>query len=371
MGLYLRQANAIAAVGLLQESIDFLFRIKKKLLANSRQMHWIDAKKSRTFGINRYKNNYYNLIIFSICSLFFFFFLQKNSSQKPIPPDPPDQDEDTQGFEPRAGNSVNQFTRGRNPKQNSPEPSPQPSVNDKSMVDKPAKKKMVTFKNVLETSDDVNIVKKVYNPNKVPSVPIIKVNKNRQDLSRYERMARGEIVMPSRLTEVLKNYSANHIDKLNLLTFKSAAFRATCSSDTQTKDLSRASSSSVSFDFKVNADDVGTGAASCEKRFILPKRSAHSCRVIKPNKKFLDDPSASGSMKISRKSNFLKKLNPLIADTGIVSDRDRDYKPIVHKTDNFINNTLSSQIGSSNLEEGDYNESEASQTASDGNATGK
>lgn len=295
--------------------------------------------------------------------------MQKNASQKPTPPDPPDQDDDTQESEPQAGSSANLFKRVHKPKQNSPEPSApqQPLASEKNVAEKPAKKKMVTFKNVLETSDDVNIVKKVYNPNKVPSVPIIKVNKNRQDLSRSERFARGDIVMPSRLTEVLKNYSANHIDKLNLLTFKSAAFR-TNDTDTQTKDvLSASSSSGVSFDFKVNAD--GTASSSSEKRFILPKRSAHSCRVIKPNKKFLDDPT--GSTKISRKSNFLKKLNPRIADTGIVSDRDRDYKPNVHKTDNFINNTLSSQIGSSNLEEGDYNESEASQTTSDGNATGK
>lgn len=218
------------------------------------------------------------------------------------------------------------------------------------------KKKTVTFKNILETSDDFNIVKKVYNPDKVPAVPIIKINKNYDALSRSERFARGDIVMPSRLTEVLKNFSVNHlnidIDKLNSLTFKSVnnANRDTGAVNFGIKSTNSSSSGST------NETLLSTG----EKKFILPKRSAHSCRVIKPNKRFLDDigdESKQGHRKLNLKRGNKK------TDDNSTDERGK-------KTENFINNTLSSQINSSKLDELDNDDSEASQTASDGHNTG-
>uniref|UniRef100_A0A1B0FGB3 Histone-lysine N-methyltransferase trithorax n=1 Tax=Glossina morsitans morsitans TaxID=37546 RepID=A0A1B0FGB3_GLOMM len=66
-------------------------------------------------------------------------------------------------------------------------------------------KKTVTFKNVLETSDDKSAVKKCYNPdNRKPLVSIIKKDLRSSDC----------IVRPSRLTEILKNNNSN-IDKYN------------------------------------------------------------------------------------------------------------------------------------------------------------
>lgn len=78
-------------------------------------------------------------------------------------------------------------------------------------------KKTVTFKNILETSDDKSAVKKFYNPdNRAPLISIMKKEcLNRQHL--YSRSSEC-IVRPSRLTEILKNNS--NIDKLNSLKFR-------------------------------------------------------------------------------------------------------------------------------------------------------
>lgn len=202
------------------------------------------------------------------------------------------------------------------------------------VAEKPVRKKTVTFKNVLETSDDLNIVKKVYNPNKVPAVPIIKIN--RDELSRLQRFARGEIVRESRLTEVLKNYSANHIDKLNLLTFKSCVVTSdTCENATD--------KTSVATGSRTTADDAtGSESTVTDKRFVLPKRSAHSCRVIKPNKRFLDDANEL-STKYNRKLNAAAKK---------AARRNGETDGNL-RTDHFINNTLSSQISKLNEDDED------------------
>lgn len=240
-------------------------------------------------------------------------------------------------------------TRGRNKNSDTPEPQSSSS----KPVDKPVKvRKTVTFKTILETSDDVNIVKKVYNPDKVPVVPIIKINKNRDK----ERILKpGDILTPSRLTELAKNYSADHIDKVNLLTFKSSL---NVNSLKGRADVPSVDKKVVNFGLKTNSTSDVTAATS-EKKFVLPKRSAHSCRVIKPNKKFFED---DASNKSSKKSGCKKSSRK---DSTV---RDDDDKP--QKTDNFINNTLSSQINSSKLDERVNDESEASQTASDGNMSG-
>lgn len=200
------------------------------------------------------------------------------------------------------------------------------------------KKKTVTFKNILETSDDLNIVKRVYNPDIVPVVPIIKISKSYDALSRSERFARGDIVMPSRLTEVLKNYSANlDIDKLSLLTFKSTNPPPVEADDGHSQDGEESLTADSATQEEVASDEMtGEGAtlnAGGDKKFVLPRRSAHSCRVIKPNKRFLDDNNAAAVGKSGRRASCSGK-NQLPAD-------------------NFINNTLSSQINKSKLDEAD------------------
>lgn len=281
------------------------------------------------------------------------------TSEKPQPPDPPDA-ADSGG-----GNST--------PSSSTTAPSSQAdAAANATLGDKkvPAKKKKVSFKFALETSDDVHIVKKEPIASFAPPVPIIK----KECLTRAIRIARGgeSIIMPSRLTgltQKFRNNTANNIDKLNSLTFKSQVTTATASSSSsdsdededqesstvsrknrseshhltkesskssqsqgnvdtddddaeedegdvaiasrvlrQTKDSSKQPSSGVADDSTVMPSDAATatvidnketaatevgGKNSGEKRFVLPKRSVHSSRVIKPNKRFMDETQAS------------------------------------------------------------------------------
>lgn len=170
-------------------------------------------------------------------------------------------------------------------------PNPTAKGENKNEPTKKVKKKTVTFKTVLETSDDV-IEKKVYNPDGAPLVPIIK----------KESLVRNEsIVKPSRLTEILKkNYN-----NLNLSKVKTMAFG---SQETDSKGEEQEEEENDEEEERLNGEnsDDGeptkkTGSVSMgDKRFILPKRSLHSRRVIKPNKKFLDDMDGCSAKAIKR-----------------------------------------------------------------------
>ncbi|XP_063697206.1 histone-lysine N-methyltransferase trithorax [Culicoides brevitarsis] len=112
------------------------------------------------------------------------------------------------------------------------------------------KKKSVSFKATLETSDDKNIVKKVYNPdNNAPLVPIIK--------RRFTC-----IVRPSRLTDVLQknNESSGSLAKAASL-----------------------------FSAVHTSSDVNERAAA-GLRQESPKKGLYSCRIIKSNKRLLGYP---------------------------------------------------------------------------------
>lgn len=260
--------------------------------------------------------------------------------------DPPDKTDATDDAQHDPATDKGILTRGRKK---------QPSDELSASVAKP-KKKTVTFKNILETSDDLNIVKRVYNPAIVPAVPIIKISKSYDALSRSERFARGDIVMPSRLTEVLKNYSANlDIDKLSLLTFKSTNSAPVDTEDglSQDADDTNPAADDVAGDPEA-ADDEAAGGATLsvggDNKFVLPRRSAHSCRVIKPNKRFLDD------------SSVTTKAAAAVGKTGRrASTCCRNQLP----ADNFINNTLSSQINNSKLNETDDDVEKKDQTKAD------
>lgn len=241
----------------------------------------------------------------------------------------------------------------------------------------PAKKKTVTFKNILETSDDMNAVKRVYNPDRQPAVPIIKISKNYEALSRSQRFALGDIVMPSRLTEVLRNYTANHIDKLNLLTFKSTSATesdetaggmddATAGDERTRPDSKSPTPMDATDDASTAAEDMATrldglagdgtpssnGNATINSGAVdrkLPQRSMHSSREIIPNKRYVDQ-GATAAGKSRRSSSSGKK--------GSGSSSSRGSQP----ADNFINNTLSSQINNSKLMD-DEDEEDAAEKA--------
>lgn len=274
-----------------------------------------------------------------------------NTSEKPQPPDPPD-----------GGDASTPSSSSASPQTDASTSAVTAAASTVAEKKVPAKKKKVSFKFALETSDDVHIVKKEPNASFAPPVPIIK----KECLTRAVRVALGgePILMPSRLTvltakgptgtgleEKLRNNTANNIDKLNSLTFKSQVTSATASSsssdtddepngathekctidgadtddddaeddDGDTAPAKRAvrlakelpgQTSEVDAGDESNAtahekrldeveegdrvtDETVGGKSSGEKRFVLPKRSVHSSRVIKPNKRFMDETQAS------------------------------------------------------------------------------
>ncbi|XP_030371123.1 histone-lysine N-methyltransferase trithorax isoform X2 [Scaptodrosophila lebanonensis] len=217
-------------------------------------------------------------------------------------------------------------------------------------------KKTVTFKNILETSDDKSAVRRFYNPdNHMPLVSIMKKESMNRPLS-YSRSSEC-IVRPSILSKILNNNS--NIDKLNSLKFRSShattstlepgssksvfgtalsrAFGAPTEDEgtdpgTITFRLSKPDSddeASDDDDMDDDEDDEDTDdnmedndeAASekssetmpslneeshektakngeekqlvVDKHFVLPKRSTRSSRIIKPNKRLLEDGSIS------------------------------------------------------------------------------
>lgn len=205
---------------------------------------------------------------------------------------------------------------------------------------KTIKKKRVSFKFGLETSDDLHIVKKEPNALLTPTASIIK----KECLTRAIRIARGgeSIIMPSRLSSLT---GLNNVDKLNSLTFKSQKLNCTNQiktnnddsdedeshdhTDKQKKSKESESENSdndddrsinnhsedkectgVTNDEHENAatdkedDEEATPGNPNEKKFVLPKRSVHSSRVIKPNKKFIDESQASI---LNNKKNAKKK----------------------------------------------------------------
>lgn len=205
-------------------------------------------------------------------------------------------------------------------------------------------KKTVTFKNILETSDDVNIVKKEPNFHQTPPVPIIK----------KESLTRGSgesIVLPSRLTGIVKSAS------FKSTTFASQSKRTASFKDHDDDDDDEDEDAEENDDEeedddgecdeeeeRLNGEDVlddTDTAAATDKRFASLKRNVHSSRVIKPNKKFIDgeDPLTSG--KDSKKNGSRKRSSK--------GNEGKDDKG--GRTESFINNQLSSKINSSKLDE--------------------
>lgn len=126
-------------------------------------------------------------------------------------------------------------------------------------------KKTVTFKNILETSDDKCVVKRFYNPdNRVPLVSIMK----KDSMNRPLTYCRGSefIVRPSILSKILNKTS--NIDKLNSLKFRSTpssndadtAASSSSSSTTFGTGLSRAFGAPMD-----DEDDIGSGGVTFRK----------------------------------------------------------------------------------------------------------
>jgi hypothetical protein len=168
--------------------------------------------------------------------------------------------------------------------------------------------KRVTFRLTLETSDQCK-VKRVYNPNyEGELVSIIKKESLKYPILVYKSNC---IVRPSRLTEIVKN-SANNIDKLNSLKFGreyANQLQQSTSGDEREKEKSAGSSPSSSSNVIVAS------------KFNLPKLSANSSRVIKPNKRFLFDTGDSDAG-----ANKKKVIKPSFWGAGGEQTSSKDKK---------------------------------------------
>lgn len=179
--------------------------------------------------------------------------------------------------------------------------SPTEATTSTSTTTKKTRKKMVTFKNILETSDDIT-VKKVYNPSGTPLVPIIKKDSILRCME--------SIVKPSRLTEIVKQSTFNNLNRIKTLGFDTNDDRDEDEEEDDSQEGAGAAVRSSDSRVSPNTEDEpkdGTDAESPpgkvavgDKRFILPKRSLHSRRVIKPNKKFLDDMDGCSAKALKR-----------------------------------------------------------------------
>ncbi|XP_037729808.1 histone-lysine N-methyltransferase trithorax isoform X1 [Drosophila subpulchrella] len=229
-------------------------------------------------------------------------------------------------------------------------------------------KKTVTFRNVLETSDDKSVVKRFYNPDiRIPIVSIMK----KDSLNRPLNYSRGGecIVRPSILSKILNKNS--NIDKLNSLKFRSAPANSSSSSSQESGSSPNVFGLSRAFGAPMDEDDEGgvtfrrqespedhnnveddemeededdeeveeeeeneddNDEAASEKsaeteksagtedrdpeekqlvmdsHFVLPKRSTRSSRIIKPNKRLLEEGGISSKKTPSSGDSKTKNL---------------------------------------------------------------
>lgn len=145
-------------------------------------------------------------------------------------------------------------------------------------LDKKSVKK-VTFKQTISETSDQCKIKRVYNPNfSGPIISIIKKESLKYPILVYKTNC---IVRASRLTEIVKN-SSNNIDKLNSLKF---GREYTIHHHTSPpSSLSSADNKSA-----LSPSSLLLSNVIVASKFNLPKLSANSSRVIKPNKRFLFD----------------------------------------------------------------------------------
>lgn len=200
--------------------------------------------------------------------------------------------------------SINNLLQINSPKESYLDEASGSTYQDDAPAKKPTKKK-VSFKFSLETSDDAHIVKKEPNTTFAPPVSIIK----KECLTRAIRIARGgeSIIKPSVLSGLkILNNGAN-IDKLNSLTFKSqtSKFSSSKLSDAQSEESTEDQSDVDGDDGREKNGHSSSDEGSDEKCSQVknendsdstqgvPKRSIHSSRVIKPNKRYGDESKTS------------------------------------------------------------------------------
>ncbi|XP_041982992.1 histone-lysine N-methyltransferase trithorax isoform X2 [Aricia agestis] len=222
---------------------------------------------------------------------------------------------DKEEEEKKESNGDSKGTSVNNVKENSPPPSPEDkqdvnsdpskspvrtrSHQNKMEPPKPDKpkpvKKTVTFGTVESCEDIFFPLKKVPIKHHAPLVSIIK---KKSALKQTEYSTFSSILKPAKLTDLSSKSSSEHqegylrknLNPLSKPTNKFSHFSDIRCTSPPPRNLS-----------PIDKETSGT------RSFVLPVRSSHSSRVIKPNKKFIDGEDQLSSVSTSSSSKVLKK----------------------------------------------------------------
>ncbi|XP_075984687.1 histone lysine N-methyltransferase trithorax isoform X2 [Anticarsia gemmatalis] len=187
-------------------------------------------------------------------------------------------------------------------------------------------KKTVTFGTVESCEDIFFPLKKVPIKHHAPLVPIIK---KKSSLKQTEYSTFNSILKPAKLTDLSSKSSSEHQEgylrkNLNPLSKPMNKF-------------SQFSESRCMSPPPRNASPVEKESGSSTK-FVLPMRSAHSSRVIKPNKRFIDGEEQSAACSSISSGKVLKKpklkrlvFNNLPNDDDTPDEEDQDKSNQIEK----------------------------------------
>lgn len=211
----------------------------------------------------------------------------------------------------------------------------EPVKNDKP---KPVKK-TVTFGTVESCEDIFFPLKKIPLKHHAPLVPIIK---KKSSLKPTEYSTFNSILKPAKLTDLSSKSSSEHQEgylrkNLNPLSKPMNKF-------------SQFSDSRCMSPPPRNSSPVEKESASSTK-FVLPVRSAHSSRVIKPNKRFIDGEEQTTTSSISSSKVLKKPKLKRLVFNNLHNDDDTTDEVEVDKTNQTekVRDSQQQSLKSSNL----------------------
>lgn len=202
-------------------------------------------------------------------------------------------------------------------------------------------KKTVTFGTVESCEDVFFPLKKVPIKHHAPLVPIIK---KKSSLKQTEYSTFNSILKPAKLTDLSSKSSSEHQEgylRKNLNPLSKPMNKFSQFSESRCMSPPPRNSSPVE-------KESGSSA-----KFVLPMRSAHSSRVIKPNKRFIDGEEQSTASSSISSGKVLKKpklkrlvFNNLLNDDDTPDEEDQNK---TNQADKSKDNVPLQTLKSSNL----------------------
>lgn len=211
----------------------------------------------------------------------------------------------------------------------------EPVKNDKP---KPVKK-TVTFGTVESCEDIFFPLKKIPLKHHAPLVPIIK---KKSSLKSTEYSTFNSILKPAKLTDLSSKSSSEHQEgylRKNLNPLSKPMNKFSQFSDSRCMSPPPRNSSPV---------EKESGSST---KFVLPVRSAHSSRVIKPNKRFIDGEEQTTTSSISSSKVLKKPKLKRLVFNNLHNDDDTTDEVEVDKTNQTekVRDSQQQSLKSSNL----------------------